>query len=85
MYPTTDTYQPNLVFIEILVFKTNIGSEYDLKKVGTVLSKEPRIKAWNVDRDDVDKVLRIESHHLHPLAVIRLMRQAGYYCEELPD
>lgn len=83
MYPSTDPYQAD--FLEILVFKTNIGSEYDLKKVGDALAKETRIKGWNVDQDDVDKVLRIESHHLHPLEVIRLMHQAGYCCEELPD
>jgi hypothetical protein len=70
---------------DILVFKTNVCQESDLQKVAAVISEDGRIRRWNVDQDDIDNVLRIESSHLHPEDVIELIRKAGFYCEELPD
>jgi hypothetical protein len=68
----------------ILVFKTNL-SESDVENVAKVLSHDPRIKRWNVDLDDVDRVLRIESTQISPIEVQHRVNAAGYRCEELPD
>ena len=73
------------VFSEVLVFKTNILSDEDVEKIGRVLTSESNITRWNIDRDDIDKVLRIECDQLQPEAVIKLLRDAGFECEELPD
>jgi hypothetical protein len=73
------------VFSEVLVFKTNVSSDSDVEKVGRVLASESNITRWNIDRDDIDKVLRIECEQIQPLAVIRLLRNAGFACDELPD
>jgi hypothetical protein len=78
-----DTY--DLVFSEVLVFKTNISSDSDVVKVGHVLTSEINIVRWTIDRDDIDKVLRVECDQLQPEAVVMLLRNAGYECEELPD
>ena len=79
----TDTYYA--LSSEVLVFKTNILSDEDVEKIGHVLALESNITRWNIDLDDIDKVLRIECDQLQPDAVIKLLRDAGFECEELPD
>ena len=79
----TDIYYA--LFSEVLVFKTNILSDEDVEKIGHVLASENNITRWNIDRDDIDKVLRIECDQLQPEAVIKVLRDAGFECEELPD
>lgn len=73
------------LYSEVLVFKTNILSDEDVEKIGLVLASESNITRWNIDRDDIDKVLRIECDQLDPEAIIRMLRDAGFECEELPD
>jgi len=73
------------IFSDVLVFKTNISTKTQLEEVRPVLSTLQGIKSWSIDREDVDKVLRIESEHLLPQAIIRLLNDAGFECEELPD
>jgi hypothetical protein len=69
--------------MDILVFKTNISEEEDVIKVKVRMKDEQRIKRWTVDREDCDKVLRIEADALQPGEIIALVTQAGYACEEL--
>ena len=71
--------------MEILVFKTNLRFNKDLSKINPLINSEKRIEKWNVDRDDRDKVLRIEANNLMPAEVIQLIETAGYKCEELTD
>jgi hypothetical protein len=73
------------IFSEVLVFKTNISTTIQLEKVRPILSMLQGIKNWSIDREDVDKVLRIESEHLLPEVIICLLKDAGFECEELPD
>ena len=70
---------------EILVFKTDLESEDRLERIKPFLDKHPGILKWNVDKHDVDKVLRIESENISPAVVITLVNEAGFLCEELPD
>lgn len=69
----------------VLVFRTNIRFKKDLRMIASVLDKLPGVQRWNVDREDTDKVLRIESRTLQPLDIIRLVTRAGFDCEELPE
>ena len=71
--------------VEILVFKTNIQLKEDIEKIVLTLNEDIRIKRWTVDREDCDKVLRVEASHMSPTDVIELIKKAGYACEELPD
>ena len=71
--------------MDILVFKTNLYSEEDVKTIEPVLNKIPEVLEWNVDREDIDKVLRVETAKLSPLDLIDILKDAGYFCEELPD
>jgi hypothetical protein len=70
---------------DILVFKTNILHPSDVEKMSSVLDAFPGIRQWNVDRDDIDHVLRIEADDVHPSQIISIVKKAGYKCEELPD
>ena len=69
-----NTDMHDAVFSEVLVFKTNILTDEDVEKIRWVLTSESNITRWNIDRDDIDKVLRIECDQLQPDAVIRLLR-----------
>ena len=72
-------------FLKCLYLKQTFHPDEDVEKVGSVLASESNITRWNIDRDDIDKVLRIECDQLQPEAVIKLLRDAGFECEELPD
>jgi hypothetical protein len=70
---------------EILVFKTDLESEERLETIKPFLDEHPGIIKWNVDKHDIDKVLRIESKNISSADVINLVQKAGFVCEELPD
>jgi hypothetical protein len=69
---------------EIHVFKTDIKLK-DFIKLQTLLNNLPGIIQWNLDTEDIDNVLRIESTDVDSNKIINQITQAGYYCQELPD
>ncbi|MES2730159.1 MAG: hypothetical protein V4714_00355 [Bacteroidota bacterium] len=71
--------------MEILVLKTNIKSKRDLKAVEPLLNAYAPIMHWNVDRSDIDRVLRVVTASDISEGLIRQIQQAGYVCEALPD
>lgn len=71
-------------FMEVLVFKTNLRFKKQITAVTPHINNLQGITRWNVDLDDKDKVLRIESADLCPRTVEATLQQAGYHCEELP-
>jgi hypothetical protein len=73
------------MYTEVLVFKTNISSEYEIERLKELFASHENIIRWNVDRQDVDKVLRIECGIINPTTIVNLLRNAGFECEELPD
>ncbi|QNL51988.1 hypothetical protein H8S90_10655 [Olivibacter sp. SDN3] len=70
-------------FDHILVFKTNINTKDDVKKVGATLGSQREIVQWNVDLYDVDRVLRIVSYDIKHQQIIDLLQGMGYACSEL--
>lgn len=69
----------------VLVFKTNVEYKKDLKVIELCLSELGDINDWHIDREDVDKVLRIESSSDDPEKIIKALTKAGYLCEELTN
>ncbi|WP_221392354.1 hypothetical protein [Dyadobacter sp. NIV53] len=69
----------------ILVFKTNLTGENDVKQIASLLNSADGIVKWNVDLSDVDNVLRIEAFQVEAVNIIQLIAAAGYSCEELQD
>jgi len=71
--------------MEVLVFKTDIIGKASSENLGHILKEDRRIKNWNIDQNDIDNVLRIESTEMTPADVIELVENLGYRCEELQD
>ena len=71
--------------MNILVFKTNIEDSRQVKYLSPHLKALDGIIKWNVDLNDCDKVLRVETEQLQPFAVVNVLANAGYYCAELQD
>jgi hypothetical protein len=69
----------------VLVFRSNIGTEEDMERVSSVLDGHPMIEQWSLDLNDVDFVLRVISCSLKQCDVIALVANCGYACEELGD
>lgn len=80
---TSDSIQK--VTRDVLVFKTDISTDNDVRNVAQLLREETRIKKWTIDRNDIDNVLRIESLELAVEEIALLVKQSGYRCEELED
>lgn len=78
------TYPDNAT-THILVFKTNIASAQDVLTIAPSLDADPTIEKWNIDHDDADHILRIESTHQDLSYFIRIVNENGFYCQELPD
>ena len=71
--------------VQVLVFRTNLVSARDIHRISPLMGETPGIIKWNVDQHDIDNVLRIETAWLLPRDIIRVVTNAGYLCEELPD
>lgn len=67
----------------IHIFKTNIHSVEQIKNADSFLSTHSKIEKWNIDLDDCDKVLRIESCPLVINDVIESLAPFNIYCEAL--
>lgn len=70
-------------FDHILLFKTDIKSEECLAKLYAILDEHEGIDKWNVDIEDQDGVLRIESFTLKHHQIIELINNHGHLCSEL--
>jgi hypothetical protein len=75
----------NSVITDILVFRTNIDSERTVEAISGLLNRDLYIRKWNVDWQDSDHILRVESETHDPEYIIQLITNAGFACEELPD
>lgn len=71
--------------MEIHVFKTDAYTKKRVNALATHLGNLEGIIKWNVDLQDVDKVLRIECHSLSAGAIEKSLQRAGYFCEALED
>ena len=69
--------------MEILVFKTNLQSLRCINNAGAYLNAHPHILRWNVDLQDCDNILRIETEQLSGSDIESILTTAGYSCEEL--
>ncbi len=67
----------------ILIFKTNIEQDFELNHVNDVFKNIESIINWNVDREDSDKVLRVESLKNNISEIISVLKNIGFFCEEL--
>jgi len=69
--------------MEVLVFKTNLESFKQSRKLYPLLKAIKGILKWNVDFEDADKILRLETANISPRLVESTLQNAGFYCSEL--
>ncbi|WP_461054666.1 hypothetical protein [Spirosoma arcticum] len=69
---------------KVLVFRTNINSLDRLYRTACLMGHlRHSVSGWNVDMEDCDCVLRIETDRVTEAEVVRLVRQAGLNCDPL--
>lgn len=68
---------------DILIFRTSITTEQDVKRVETLFAQYPQIHKWSVDLEDWEKVLRIESEGISVAEVIDTLRTINIHTSEL--
>jgi len=71
--------------MDTLIFKTNIDSDNDFRRVKTALSEKNQIEECTIDLNDADKVLRVLSDSLTINEVETAVSDMGFYCKELED
>ena len=67
----------------ILIFKTNIETECDKLRIQNALNAHDEIEQWNIDFNDVDRVLRIVTDSLTAGQIISIINHNGFECAEL--
>lgn len=71
--------------MEVLVFKTSVKTPQHVKLLKPLLDSTAGKGKWNFALDDCDRILRIVSQHVNPVAAIKLLQENGYECSELED
>lgn len=71
--------------MEVLVFKTSVETHQHVKTLKPLLDSAAGKGKWNFALDDSDRILRIVSNRIQPLAAINLLKAHGYECSELED
>jgi len=66
-------------FDHILLFKTNFDACHK-SLLKDIFDKEPEIYGWNIDLDDIDRVLRLKSATIKHQYVIQLITGKGFEC-----
>jgi hypothetical protein len=71
--------------MEVLVFTTTVESGDHVMALAPSLNSFVGPGYWNFALDDRDKILRIVSRAVEPVAAIRLLQEHGFECRELED
>lgn len=66
---------------DVLVFKATVRRPQHVRRLSAGLTALGR---WSFDLDDCDRILRVEAGACHGPAIVRLLAQFGFWCEELP-
>lgn len=69
--------------MNVLVFKTDVSEDIEVRAVNALLTTVPGISKWNFDLDDCDRILRIVAANVHANAVEQLLETVGIRCREL--
>lgn len=68
---------------DILIFRTSITTELKIERIKILFAQYSQIHKWNVDFEDWEKVLRIESHGITETDVINILQTINIYISEL--
>lgn len=72
--------------MQIFVLKTNIESDKNINIVQSLMQMHPLVIDWHIDREDIDKVMRIEAQsNIKEEDIIHLLTQYGVASETLSN
>ena len=69
----------------ILVFKTSVSNQSDIRCLISQLNGITDIGKWNFDLEDCDKILRVECENNISNDIMRILNGKGFICTELDD
>jgi copper chaperone len=69
--------------METLKFKTNINCGGCIATVKPFLDKADGIEKWEVDTENPQKILTVETSNLNSEEVIKIVSEAGYKAERI--
>ena len=67
----------------ILIFRTSITTKLEIERIKILFAQYSQIHKWNLDFEDWEKVLRIESHGITETDVINILQAINIYISEL--
>ena len=67
----------------IIKFKTNINCTNCLAKVTPFLDKKEGIQSWNVDIENPDKILTVETEYLTAEDIVKTVKKTGFTAEAI--
>lgn len=68
---------------DILIFRTSITTKLEIERIKILFAQYSQFHKWNVDFEDWEKVLRIESHGITKTDVINMLQTINIYISEL--
>ncbi len=75
----------NIDLDRIFIFKTDIDTHDAYNKLSNFLNSIEDVVRWNLDMQDCDHVLRIETKELSIQFYLESINKLNILCEELPD
>jgi hypothetical protein len=69
----------------IYVFITSVKTKQEVGQLKPYLNDLLKQAKWNFDLEDCDKILRIDIETEITQSIINLLKDKGFYCEELVD
>ncbi|PTD13689.1 hypothetical protein [Flavobacterium columnare] len=69
----------------IYVFITSVKTEQEIGQLKPHLNDLLKQAKWNFDLEDCDKISRIDIETEITQSIINLLKDKGFYCEELVD
>ena len=72
-------------FDNLFIFGTNLQTEKDKQVISKILNTNNQIERWNIDLEDIDSVLRIESQTLTAEQIIKIITEQDFKCSELSE
>lgn len=68
----------------IYIFATSVESDQDIQTLKPYLEEQLPDARWNFDLEDCDNIFRVDTPTSKAAAIIELLMEQGYDCEELP-
>ena len=71
---------------KLFILKTDINDADKVKTLKPFFDNHIDILKWNIDIEDVDNVLKVETtKSLNELVIIKQVKAFGFYCDVLED